>query len=630
MMTTSIEPLDERTSNTLTASVLYPDLASIAQAFVQNAIKNSPKSYIELRISFAPIWQIECREDGKSDRSADDDSIQNLSFLGTLCTDTCGKRRVRKGTSVDRQKSKEGNNSICLRCFFENIPVRRTSLHNRANCMAEVRKVKNTVKALSLLCPHIRIACYIQENFSDQVMRVFNFEANQDFNDRFETLYCTPEKDANLTQINVKTGKYSISGYVDLLGTSNITEQIVLINGALVRDHNRIDSGDSMISGRLHETLKKQMSDKSLEPVYVVVVRFENMQSDTKMFEHMAKSIQKSLTESKYTQKNGINSTATSIDEFQKPGSHALSTRMDYNQTGRIQGEIDRKHLVRSAPTGKRNAIATLGMRKRQALIDESAVSGFDVLHASSGLSLSDLELIGQVDDKFVACINLQTSRIVLIDQHAAHERIRYEKKLGEYISQRLTKSSGDISTIDKKVEHRLMTEVLYEDFKSAKELLQFWGIGMEETDDARTVKLISLPSLCSVEKKDEIRHLLDTLADWLRAVPARRRLDDLKVALSAQTNPAARLMISLRHAPPMIIDKVTTWSCRGAIMFNDPLTSSQCQRLLAELGQCIFPWQCAHGRPTSLIVSQLDRVQIHILNKSPIDWLSINTKSAA
>lgn len=100
VMATLIEPLEERTSKTLTASVLYPDVASIAQAFVENAIKNSPKSYIELRIDFAPVWKIECSDDGIRDGSIDDDSIQSLSFLGTLCTDTCGERMIRKVCDV--------------------------------------------------------------------------------------------------------------------------------------------------------------------------------------------------------------------------------------------------------------------------------------------------------------------------------------------------------------------------------------------------------------------------------------------------------------------------------------------------------------------------------------------------
>ena len=34
-----------------------------------------------------------------------------------------------------------------------------------------------------------------------------------------------------------------------------------------------------------------------------------------------------------------------------------------------------------------------------------------------------------------------------------------------------------------------------------------------------------------------------------------------------------------------------------GAIMFNDPLTTQQCEKLIRELAETVFPFQCAHGR---------------------------------
>lgn len=37
--------------------------------------------------------------------------------------------------------------------------------------------------------------------------------------------------------------------------------------------------------------------------------------------------------------------------------------------------------------------------------------------------------------------------------------------------------------------------------------------------------------------------------------------------------------------------------STEGAIMFNDPLSIEQCERLLAQLAETAFPFQCAHGR---------------------------------
>lgn len=35
--------------------------------------------------------------------------------------------------------------------------------------------------------------------------------------------------------------------------------------------------------------------------------------------------------------------------------------------------------------------------------------------------------------------------------------------------------------------------------------------------------------------------------------------------------------------------------------MFNDPLTVQQCSDLVRRLAACVFPFQCAHGRPSMI-----------------------------
>lgn len=50
---------------------------------------------------------------------------------------------------------------------------------------------------------------------------------------------------------------------------------------------------------------------------------------------------------------------------------------------------------------------------------------------------------------------------------------------------------------------------------------------------------------------------------------------------------------------PPAVKKLLARKACRGAIMFNDELTHTQCSKLMQQLATCALPFQCAHGRPT-------------------------------
>lgn len=58
--------------------------------------------------------------------------------------------------------------------------------------------------------------------------------------------------------------------------------------------------------------------------------------------------------------------------------------------------------------------------------------------------------------------------------------------------------------------------------------------------------------------------------------------------------------MKALRWCPRELLDLVNSKACRGAIMFNDSLTMDQCRRLVEQLAETAFPFQCAHGRCVS------------------------------
>jgi DNA mismatch repair protein MLH3 len=62
-----------------------------------------------------------------------------------------------------------------------------------------------------------------------------------------------------------------------------------------------------------------------------------------------------------------------------------------------------------------------------------------------------------------------------------------------------------------------------------------------------------------------------------------------------------------ISSCPRGIIELLNSRSCRSAIMFNDELTKMECDELVKKLAKCTFPFQCAHGRPSMMVLGGLE-----------------------
>ena len=155
---------------------------------------------------------------------------------------------------------------------------------------------------------------------------------------------------------------------------------------------------------------------------------------------------------------------------------------------------------------------------------------------------------------------------LVLLDQHAAHERILYEEML-----RRL--EAGQVAPSQK----LLLPETVELPAREARFLreqlptLTRLGVGLSEFGE-RTF-------------------LLDALPPFARASDARRYVlqlvDELKAA-GAGVN-------SLRLGEQTIAKTV----CRHAVKANDPLAGPELEKLVEDLRHCAMPYTCPHGRPT-------------------------------
>jgi len=174
------------------------------------------------------------------------------------------------------------------------------------------------------------------------------------------------------------------------------------------------------------------------------------------------------------------------------------------------------------------------------------------------------LRLLGVVGRLYVV---LESDRgLVLLDQHAAHERILYEQMLN-----RLERN-------DQAPSQRLLlpetVELSARDASFVREQLPVLGrlgVGLSEFGE-RTF-------------------LLDALPPFVKAADPRRfvlaMLDELK-ASGLEVN-------SLRLGEQMVAKTV----CRHAVKARDPLAGPELEALVEDLRHCAMPYTCPHGRPT-------------------------------
>lgn len=169
---------------------------------------------------------------------------------------------------------------------------------------------------------------------------------------------------------------------------------------------------------------------------------------------------------------------------------------------------------------------------------------------------------IGQVDLTYI--IAQDAKGLYIVDQHAAHERILFDK---------FSAMAGDIPS-----QQLLVHQILSFDRKEAElvashqELFASLGFHMEMSGN-QEFRLIEVPADVPVsEAEDIIREILTNLMDMHETTAK-----EIRQACLATT------------------------ACRAAIKAGEELSFRQMQIILDALAHTAFPYTCPHGRPTAL-----------------------------
>ena len=150
-----------------------------------------------------------------------------------------------------------------------------------------------------------------------------------------------------------------------------------------------------------------------------------------------------------------------------------------------------------------------------------------------------------------------------LIDQHAAHERVFYEKLVGEYLA-------------DEKPRQPILTPIIIEAAPSVIEMKEEWLGCLEEMGfdidefGGNSLVVREIPTFMSMlEAENFVREYLDSAADGGKTVNT------------------------------VVVNKLITKSCKAAIKAHDHLSIAEIESLLNQLKACRNPFSCPHGRPT-------------------------------
>ncbi|KAJ5570454.1 uncharacterized protein N7459_009884 [Penicillium hispanicum] len=253
---------------------------------------------------------------------------------------------------------------------------------------------------------------------------------------------------------------------------------------------------------------------------------------------------------------------------------------------------------------------------------------------------LESAAVISQVDHKFILAKihggstkntgDDSDSALVLIDQHAADERCRIEQLFEEmFVS---TETSYQSNRVQTAVIEPITFDVSLTESKLLEKYLDFfgdWGVCYDieaDQDVGATVSVHALPILIAERCRLEPSLVVDLLRReiWASEEDGRKpvgataplskkpsEVDDLNPSGGGESYSieAATGTDHTRHSwvqrmsgcPQGIFDLLNSRACRGAIMFNDPLSADECKALVARLARCAFPFQCAHGRPSMI-----------------------------
>lgn len=177
------------------------------------------------------------------------------------------------------------------------------------------------------------------------------------------------------------------------------------------------------------------------------------------------------------------------------------------------------------------------------------------------------INIIGQFNNTYI--IGDSNNELILIDQHAAHEKYLFEK---------YRRSIKNLEVVSQILLTPIVIELTYEDFPYYSENVEAFenaGFKIEDFGD-NTISIREVPMFLG---KPDVKSLFYEI------------LDNLKKLGSGETTEVK-------------YNKIASLACRAAVKANDKLSIMEMEKLMEDLRYIEEPFTCPHGRPTMIKIT--------------------------
>lgn len=619
---TNIKLLDHQTIEKIAAGEVIERPASIVKELVENSldaaskniiieIKDGGKSYIRVTDDGIGIdsedLELAFKRHSTSKITSLEDlySITSLGFRGEALSSVSHVAKIDVMTKTDGCLSgihasvEEGEilskeiigtpkgTTMIVKDLFYNLPVRKKFLKST---LSESNQIIDIVYKIALGNRDVSFKL-IKDN------KVILKTSRR--NNPLEHIYSVLGKDfkENLIDINMSNEIFNINGYIsnNKLYRSNRSHQYIYVNGRYINSKSIND---------LVEKNYKSIIPINRFPVFILFIHIDPKAIDINIhpnkqeirfvdektiFEDMSELVKAKLSDSISIPELSFNKRKAKDKNKEKIptlfDSPAIEVESEKDIIVKDFTSINNKAYIDKSPNNNDTSDYTINKKHKDFLIGEDSLESMPLEVRSEDCEsysykdqkldtkniLTDLKPLGVIFKTYILAEDKLNQKLYFIDQHAAHERVMYEKYLDEFNKE----SINSQQLISPEVIE--LTNLEMNKFTNNIDVFKSLGFDVDEFGKNN----VAIRAVPLVFGKPDIKKLFYDI------------LDNMENNISSSYD--------------MHIDKIMKIACTKAIKSGDSMSDIEILSLFEDLKNTNEPNSCPHGRPTILEMTKKD-----------------------